>query len=93
MADTMRGYVPQRQIFPSIACRISSAEGAWLEFKNATADMIFSRIKQGVGERRLVEATLMGSSEARRLEPGLAIQRRPPSTASPSRCRLLPVGR
>jgi hypothetical protein len=45
MADTMRGYVPQRQIFPSIACRISSAEGAWLEFKNATADMIIPEVQ------------------------------------------------
>jgi DNA gyrase subunit B len=42
--------------------------GIWQGEANATADMIFSRIKQGVGERRLLEAALLGSSEARRLD-------------------------
>ncbi|MGA8399523.1 MAG: toprim domain-containing protein, partial [Stellaceae bacterium] len=44
------------------------ADGVWLGEANATADMIFSRTRQGVGERRLVEAALTGSSEARRLD-------------------------
>jgi DNA gyrase subunit B len=43
-------------------------DGLWQGQTNATADLIFSRTKQGVGERRLVEATLLGSSEARRLD-------------------------
>jgi DNA gyrase subunit B len=42
-------------------------DGLWLGETNRTDDLIFSRIKQGVGERRLVEAALMNSSEARRL--------------------------
>jgi DNA gyrase subunit B len=50
-------------------------DGLWLGEANATADLIFSRTKQGVGERRLVEATLMGSSEARRLDADAAILR------------------
>jgi DNA gyrase subunit B len=50
-------------------------DGLWLGEANATADLIFSRTKQGVGERRLVEAILMGSSEARRLDADAAILR------------------
>jgi DNA gyrase subunit B len=42
-------------------------DGLWLGETNRTKDLIFSRTKQGVGERRLVEAALMNSSEARRL--------------------------
>jgi DNA gyrase subunit B len=42
--------------------------GIWHGESNTTADMIFSRTKQGVGERRLFEAALLGSSEARRLD-------------------------
>jgi DNA gyrase subunit B len=43
-------------------------DGIWEGRATETADLIFSRTKQGVGEQRLVEATLMGSSEARRLD-------------------------
>ena len=50
-------------------------DGVWQGEATATADMIFSRIKQGVGERRLAEATLMGSSEARRLDADGAMLR------------------
>ncbi len=42
-------------------------DGAWLGETNRTEDLIFSRTKQGVGERRLIEAALMNSSDARRL--------------------------
>ncbi len=42
-------------------------DGLWLGETNRTEDLIFSRTKQGVGERRLIEAALMNSSEARRL--------------------------
>ncbi|HEV2189513.1 MAG TPA: DNA topoisomerase (ATP-hydrolyzing) subunit B [Stellaceae bacterium] len=42
-------------------------DGLWQGEANRTEDLIFSRTKQGVGERRLVEAALMNSSEARRL--------------------------
>jgi DNA gyrase subunit B len=45
-----------------------ASDGAWQGEANATSDMIFSRTRQGVGERRLVEAALTGSSEARRLD-------------------------
>jgi DNA gyrase subunit B len=47
-------------------------DGLWLGETNRTDDLIFSRIKQGVGERRLVEAALMNSSEARRLTDAAA---------------------
>jgi DNA gyrase subunit B len=40
-----------------------------------TGDLILSRTKQGVGERRLIEAALMGSSEARRLDAEAATLR------------------
>ena len=42
-------------------------DGLWQGETNRTEDLIFSRTKQGVGERRLVEAALMHSSEGRRL--------------------------
>jgi DNA gyrase subunit B len=47
---------------------VDESTDVWQGEANATADLIFSRTRQGVGERRLVEATLMGSSEARRLD-------------------------
>jgi DNA gyrase subunit B len=47
-------------------------DGLWLGETNRTEDLIFSRTKQGVGERRLVEAALMNSSEARRLTDAAA---------------------
>ncbi|HTW53768.1 MAG TPA: DNA topoisomerase (ATP-hydrolyzing) subunit B [Stellaceae bacterium] len=53
----------------------STPDGVWQGEANTTADMIFSRTRQGVGERRLVEATLMGSSEARRLDADSAMLR------------------
>ncbi len=49
--------------------------GLWQGEATATADMILSRTKQGVGERRLVEAALTGSSEARRLDADSAMLR------------------
>ena len=49
--------------------------GLWQGEATATADMILSRIKQGVGERRLIEAALLGSSEARRLDADAATLR------------------
>jgi DNA gyrase subunit B len=42
-------------------------DGLWQGETNRTEDLIFSRTKQGVGERRLIEAALMNTSEARRL--------------------------
>jgi DNA gyrase subunit B len=43
-------------------------DGLWQAETTPTADLIFSRTKQGVGERRLVEAALLGTGEARRLD-------------------------
>jgi len=43
-------------------------DGLWQGEATRTADLRFSRTKQGVGEARLIEANLMGSSEARRLD-------------------------
>jgi DNA gyrase subunit B len=48
-------------------------DGVWQGEATATADLRFSRTKQGVGEARLVEANLMGSSEARRLDAEAAM--------------------
>jgi DNA gyrase subunit B len=48
---------------------ISDAQdGLWQGEATATGDLRFHRAKQGVGEARLIEANLMGSSEARRLD-------------------------
>jgi DNA gyrase subunit B len=52
-----------------------SADGVWAGEATETADMIFGRTRQGVGERRLLEATLLGSSEARRLDADSAVLR------------------
>jgi DNA gyrase subunit B len=43
-------------------------DGPWRGEATATADLRFNRTRQGVGEGRLIEAALMGSSEARRLD-------------------------
>jgi DNA gyrase subunit B len=43
-------------------------DGVWHGEATATADLRFSRTRQGVGEARLIEANLLGSSEARRLD-------------------------
>jgi DNA gyrase subunit B len=52
---------------------ISDAQdGLWQGEATATGDLRFVRAKQGVGEARLIEATLMGSSEARRLDADAA---------------------
>jgi len=48
-------------------------DGVWQGEATATADLRFSRTKQGVGEARLIEANLMGSSEARRLDTDAAM--------------------
>ncbi|HEU0216618.1 MAG TPA: DNA topoisomerase (ATP-hydrolyzing) subunit B [Stellaceae bacterium] len=48
-------------------------DGVWQGEATATADLRFSRSKQGVGEARLIEANLMGSSEARRLDADAAM--------------------
>jgi DNA gyrase subunit B len=50
-------------------------DGVWQGEATATADLRFSRTKQGVGEARLIEANLMGSSEARRLDADAAMLR------------------
>jgi DNA gyrase subunit B len=50
-------------------------DGLWLGEATPTADLILSRTKQGVGERRLIEAALMGTSEARRLDAETATLR------------------
>ncbi|HTZ38054.1 MAG TPA: DNA topoisomerase (ATP-hydrolyzing) subunit B [Stellaceae bacterium] len=50
-------------------------DGAWEGRATATGDLVLSRTRQGVGESRLVEATLMGSSEARRLDGESALLR------------------
>ncbi len=50
-------------------------DGVWQGEATATADLRFSRTKQGVGEARLLEANLMGSSEARRLDADAAMLR------------------
>ncbi|MBV9553365.1 MAG: DNA topoisomerase (ATP-hydrolyzing) subunit B [Alphaproteobacteria bacterium] len=42
-------------------------DGIW-EAETVNDDMLFSRTRQGVGERRLIEAALLNSSEARRLD-------------------------
>ncbi|HWD58087.1 MAG TPA: toprim domain-containing protein, partial [Stellaceae bacterium] len=52
-----------------------TADGSWVGEATAGADMIFSRTRQGVGERRLFEATLMNSNEARRLHADSAMLR------------------
>jgi DNA gyrase subunit B len=48
-------------------------DGLWHGEATATADLRFHRNKQGVTEARLVEAVLMGSSEARRLDADAAV--------------------
>ncbi|HWB48762.1 MAG TPA: DNA topoisomerase (ATP-hydrolyzing) subunit B [Stellaceae bacterium] len=50
-------------------------DGMWQGEATATADLRFNRTKQGVGEARLIEAALMGSSEARRLDSDAAMLR------------------
>jgi DNA gyrase subunit B len=50
-------------------------DGLWQGEATRTADLRFSRTKQGVGEARLIEAALMGSSEARRLDADAAMLR------------------
>jgi DNA gyrase subunit B len=44
------------------------AEGLWVSEVNARGGLIFSRNRQGVEERRLIEWSLLRSSEARRLD-------------------------
>jgi DNA gyrase subunit B len=48
-------------------------DGLWQGEATAAGDLRFNRAKQGVGEARLIEANLMGSSEARRLDADAAI--------------------
>jgi len=42
-------------------------DGLW-EAEIINGDLLFARTKQGVGERRLIETAMLGSSEARRLD-------------------------
>jgi DNA gyrase subunit B len=44
------------------------AEGQWQGEFNAKDGLVFSRTRQGVGERRVIDRLLLGSSEARRLD-------------------------
>jgi DNA gyrase subunit B len=44
------------------------AEGQWEGEFNAIDGLVFSRTRQGVGERRVIDRLLLGSSEARRLD-------------------------
>jgi len=44
------------------------ADGAWQGAVIAGEGLVFSRTRQGVGERRLIDAALLRSSEARRLD-------------------------
>jgi DNA gyrase subunit B len=44
------------------------AEGQWEGAFIATEGLVFSRTRQGVGERRVIDRLLLGSSEARRLD-------------------------
>src|ERR1700685_2654535 len=44
MAARMRGYVPQRQIFPDMAASMSASLGSGLAWSNAAAEMICSEI-------------------------------------------------
>ncbi|MGD9615005.1 MAG: DNA topoisomerase (ATP-hydrolyzing) subunit B [Alphaproteobacteria bacterium] len=46
----------------------NGAEGRWQSEVNARGGLIFSRNRQGVDERRLIEWSLLRSSEARRLD-------------------------
>src|SRR4051812_43932417 len=46
----------------------NSADGRWQSEVNARGGLIFSRNRQGVDERRLIEWSLLRSSEARRLD-------------------------
>src|SRR5260370_29696221 len=41
-------------------------EGQWQGEFNAMEGLVFSRTRQGVGERRIIDRLLLGSSEARR---------------------------
>ena len=41
----IRGYVPHRQTFPSIARAISGADGEGVAFSNATPDMIIPGVQ------------------------------------------------
>jgi len=43
-------------------------EGQWQGEFNAMEGLVFSRTRQGVGERRVIDRLLLGSSEARRLD-------------------------
>jgi DNA gyrase subunit B len=73
--------VPERtgEVAQATATRLNlisdAQDGLWQGEATATGDLRFIRAKQGVGEARLIEATLMGSSEARRLDADAAALR------------------
>jgi DNA gyrase subunit B len=50
-------------------------DGTWQGEVIAGEGLVFSRTKQGVGERRLIDAALLRSSEARRLDGDSAVLR------------------
>jgi DNA gyrase subunit B len=50
-------------------------DGSWQGEVIAGEGLVFSRTKQGVGERRLIDAALLASSEARRLDADAAALR------------------
>src|SRR5207253_10927886 len=46
IASSMRGYVPQRQRFPAIACRISSRDGVGFASTSADAETIWPGVQK-----------------------------------------------
>jgi DNA gyrase subunit B len=67
-ADPTRAAAAAAQAAERLNRLSEPQDGLWQGEANATSDMIFSRTRQGVGERRLLEAAILGSSEARRLD-------------------------
>jgi DNA gyrase subunit B len=55
--------------------RLAGAQDGIWEAEIVNDDMLFSRTRQGVGERRLIEAAMLNSSEARRLDADSAALR------------------
>src|SRR4030095_17118634 len=47
---------------------VDEAEGQWQGEFNAKDGLVLSRTTRGVGERRVIDRMLLGSSEARRLD-------------------------
>jgi len=45
IAATMRGWVPQRHMLPSMECEISAADGLGFERKSETAVMIIPDVQ------------------------------------------------